>query len=114
MIIELRCVEMEKKELKVPIALKEVVKRHQAIFENPKGPPPSREKDHTIVLKEGTNPVSVRPYHYPQIQKDEIEKMARDMLQDQFVRPSTNPCSIPGDSFFFRKKRWFKAFLCGL
>ena len=27
--------------------------------------PPPRSKDHAIVLKEGSDPVSIRPYRYP-------------------------------------------------
>lgn len=36
---------------------------------------PSRNHDHKIVLKEGTSPINIRPYKYPVIQKNEIEKL---------------------------------------
>ena len=62
-----------------------IIHKYQAIYNDPKNLPPPRNKDHAIVLKEGTNPVSVRPYRYPQIQKDEIEKMVLDMLKALIV-----------------------------
>ncbi|KAL8126621.1 hypothetical protein AgCh_013755 [Apium graveolens] len=44
------------------------------------GLPPKRHQDHNIVMKEGSDPVNVRPYRYPQAQKDEIERLIHDML----------------------------------
>ena len=35
---------------------------------------PKRRYDHRIHLKDPTKPTVVRPYRYPQIQKDELEK----------------------------------------
>ena len=96
LLVELRCIQAEEKqEWRVLAALKGVVQSHLAIFESPKGLPPNRQKNHAIVLKEGTNPVSVQPYRYPQIQKDEIEKLVRDMLHAQIIRLSTSPFSSP-------------------
>lgn len=50
------------------------------IFEPPRGLPPVRRQDHRIHLKPNTEAVAVRPYRYPQLQKDEIEKQCEDML----------------------------------
>lgn len=70
---------------------REVVENFKEVFSEPHGLPPVREKDHAINLKEGTSPVSVRPYRYPQIQKDEIKRMVKDMLVAHIIRPSSSP-----------------------
>lgn len=52
------------------------------MFQPIKGLPPARYLDQSIELKQGEGPVNIRPYRYPQFQKDEIE-------------PSTSPFSHP-------------------
>jgi hypothetical protein len=44
------------------------------VFAEPTGLPPPRPFDHRIHLLPSTPPVAVRPYRYPQLLKDEIEK----------------------------------------
>jgi hypothetical protein len=44
------------------------------VFAEPTGLPPPRPFDHRIHLLPSTPPVTVRPYRYPQLLKDEIEK----------------------------------------
>lgn len=50
--------------------------------------PPSRGHEHAITLKDGTYPVSVRPYRYSHLQKNEIEKLILEMLQAKIRQPS--------------------------
>jgi hypothetical protein len=50
------------------------------IFEEPHDLPPQRRHDHHIHLLPGTAPVVVRPYRYPQLLKDEVERQCADML----------------------------------
>lgn len=45
------------------------------------GLPPTRSHDHKIVLKEGTQPINLRPHRYNSMQKDIIETMISEMLE---------------------------------
>jgi len=65
------------------------------VFAVPTGLPPSISNDHCIPLIKGADPVEVRPYRYPHSQKEEIEKMVSDMLQEGIIVPSTSPFSSP-------------------
>jgi hypothetical protein len=65
------------------------------VFEEPKGLPPIRSHDHQIVLKEGSQPISVRPYRYPHFRKGKIEKIMKDLLELGAIRPSQSPFSSP-------------------
>jgi len=56
------------------------------IFAEPKALPPHGTCDHQIILKEGTSPVNVRPYRYPTLQKDVIERIVKEMLESGVVR----------------------------
>lgn len=79
----------------IPPFLKNVVQQHSKVFEMPKGLPPTRHRDHHIVLREGTDPVNVRPYRYPQTQKDEIERLIHDMMAAGIIQLSNSPFSSP-------------------
>ena len=50
-----------------------------------------REHDHGITLKAGIESISVRPYRYPCLQKDEIEKQITQMLTSGIIQPSVSP-----------------------
>jgi hypothetical protein len=76
-------------------SMKELLQAFLDIFTDPSSLPPTREVDHIITLKEGTEPVNVRPYKYAHYQKNEIEKQVQDMLTTRLVRSSTCPFSSP-------------------
>lgn len=80
-----------------PIAeeLRSIIDEFTELFQTPTGLPPNREIEHRITLKEGTNPVNVRPYRYAYFQKEEIEKQVEAMLQSGIIRPSSSPFSSP-------------------
>lgn len=67
----------------------------QDIFTEPIGLPPPRRHDHRLHLLSGTAPVVVRPYRYPQLLKDEIEKQCDAMLAQGIIRASTSAFSSP-------------------
>lgn len=68
---------------------------YQDIFIEPRGLPPPRRQDHRIHLLPGMAPVAVRPYRYPQLLKDEIERQCEDMLAQGIICETTSPFSSP-------------------
>ena len=65
------------------------------VFDAPKQLPPARRLDHRIHLLPATAPIAVRPYRYPQLLKDEIERQCEEMLRLGIIRPSTSAFSSP-------------------
>ena len=51
-----------------------LTKAYAELFQEPNHLPPQREIEHRIHLKEGADPVNVRPYRYAHFQKEEIER----------------------------------------
>lgn len=79
----------------LPAPMKTIVTEFADLFNAPTQLPPSREIEHRIPLKEGTDPVNVRPYRYAYYQKDEIERQVQEMLTAGIIRPSSSPFSSP-------------------
>ncbi|KFK32133.1 hypothetical protein AALP_AA6G202700 [Arabis alpina] len=63
-----------------------------SVFEEPQGLPPCRGKEHAIA---GASPVSVRPFRYPQVQREELEKQVVAMLAADIIKESPSPFSSP-------------------
>lgn len=61
--------------------LERLLDAYDDVFAAPTGLPPARLCDHRIHLKPATEPIAVRPYRYPQLQKDELERQCEEMLQ---------------------------------
>lgn len=81
--------------VKVPGNLEGLLTQYSSVFEIPTELPPSRGKEHGIVLEDGAKPISVRPFRYPQVQKAEIERQIASMLAAGFIQESGSPFSSP-------------------
>lgn len=75
--------------------LDQLLQSYEDVFREVEQLPPVRCHDHKITLKEGTDPISVRPYRYPAFQKNIIEEMVKEMLNKGIIRPSSSPFSAP-------------------
>jgi hypothetical protein len=75
--------------------LADLLQQHNDIFDEPHGLPPARPCDHHIHLLLDTAPIVVRPYRYPQLQKDELERQVVVMLAQGIIRISTSLFSAP-------------------
>ena len=65
-------------------------------FQDPTTLPPSRGiYDHRIPLQPGAAPVNIRPHRYPLKQKDFIEKLIKEMLENGVIQPSYSPFASP-------------------
>jgi hypothetical protein len=78
-----------------PALLERLLDLFADLFTEPTGLPPERPCDHRIHLKPGTDPIAVRPYRYPHLQKDELERQCDAILQQGVIRESTSPFSAP-------------------
>ena len=76
-------------------ALDALLHKYQPTFQVPTTLPPTHSHDHRIPLELGSKPVSLRPYRYPHIQKNEIEKVVKEMLSTGIIQPSSSPLSSP-------------------
>jgi hypothetical protein len=90
-----KSVQLRSLEVGHDLHLQGILDTFKDLFQEPQGLPPSRLCDHRICLKEGSDPVVVRPYRYPHRQKDEIERQCTEMLAQGIIRPSHSPFSSP-------------------
>ena len=75
--------------------LQGILQKFTSITQLPSRLLPPRGHEHAIVLKEGTSLINVRPFRYPQAQKDEIERLVGEMLAAGIIRPSNSLFSSP-------------------
>ena len=66
------------------------------LFAEPTSLPPARPHfDHRIPLKEGTDAINLRPYRYPTSQKDVIEELVQELIDQGTIRDSNSPFAAP-------------------
>jgi hypothetical protein len=57
--------------------------------------PPHKRYDHTVPLLHGATTVNAKPYMYPPLHKDEIEKQVKTLISNGLICPSTSPFALP-------------------
>ena len=73
----------------------------EVLFEAPTELPPKRTHDHQIPLQDESQVVKTKPYRYPTIQKNKIERMMVELKASGFIRDS---CSSFASPIVFVKK----------
>ncbi|GJZ00414.1 retrotransposon-related protein [Tanacetum coccineum] len=76
-------------------SLEEVIKSFKDVFKVPKQLPPTRSHDHRIPLLSGTQPINIRPYRHPPVQKDAIELMVKELLESGVIKHSQSSFASP-------------------
>ena len=62
--------------------IQDMIRKHEKIFQDlPMKMPPNREIEHTIEVKVGSDPINIKPYRYPHLQKAEIESLIQYLLK---------------------------------
>lgn len=70
--------------------MQKLLREYTELFQEPTQLHPTRDTDHCITLKEGTEPVNVRPYRYAYFLKAKIKKQVHEMLSSGLIRPNTS------------------------
>ena len=76
-------------------ALTQLLQDFGKVFEIHTGLPPLRNHEHSITLKEDSQPICERPYRYPFYQKYKIEKIVKELLEAESIRASQSPFFSP-------------------
>lgn len=82
-------------EVKKDEQIEKILQQFASVFQEPQELPPFRTQDHHIRLKEGSQPMNIRPYRYPYVQKEEIEKIVKEMLSNGIIQASNSPYVFP-------------------
>lgn len=79
----------------MPRGLQQLLTEFDDLFGNPTGLPPPRAHNHRIPLLDESAVVKIRPYRYPTVQKNEIERIVQEMLHTGVIRDSTSAFASP-------------------
>lgn len=77
---------------------------HELVQDLKRLPPVRHWFDHAKPLQEGANPVNIRPYRYPAMQKSVIEELIKEMMHKGIIQMSSSP--FASLVFLVKKKIW--------
>ncbi|GJV31041.1 retrovirus-related pol polyprotein from transposon 17.6 [Tanacetum coccineum] len=75
--------------------LQQLLDAFSDVFDSLTQLPPKRILDHSIKLTEGSNPVNLKAYRYGPLQKNVIENMVKEMLENSIIRESQSEFASP-------------------
>jgi Retroviral aspartyl protease/Reverse transcriptase (RNA-dependent DNA polymerase) len=78
-----------------PCSVQVILDQFPNVFDAPNFLPPSRCCDHKIELIPNSKLVNLRPYRFSHFQKIELEKILDELLQNNFIQPSTSSFASP-------------------
>ncbi|XP_027182371.1 uncharacterized protein LOC113780793 [Coffea eugenioides] len=78
-----------------PDSLTKLLAKYDDVFAEPNTLPPNRCHDHQIPLKPDAQPFKIPPYRYPHVQKNEIDRQVKDMLNSGLIQDSHSPFASP-------------------
>lgn len=70
-----------------------LIDKYRKVFEEPKHLLSYHNMDHCIHLQMGSSLVNVQPYRDPYFQKEAMEKLVQDMLENGVIQHSNSPFS---------------------
>lgn len=94
-LIQVSTVEKQEENKETTKRVSKLLEEYEDVFSIPVQLPPKRRQDHHIPIKEGSKPVNANPYRCPYFQKEEIEKIIKEMLSNGIIRHSTSPFASP-------------------
>ncbi|PNX64990.1 hypothetical protein L195_g054307, partial [Trifolium pratense] len=87
----------------LPASIQQVIQQFADIFNEPTHLPHSRVCfDHKISLRAGTETFNLRPYRYSIVQKNIIDQLVQDMMEQGIIQHSSSPFASP--TVLVRKK----------
>ena len=95
LLLQITSVEAGALEVKLFAEVDLLLQEFRHVFETPTGLPLLKGHKHPIVLKEGAQPMCQGPYRYPFYQKNEIEKIVKELLSVGSIRNSSSPFASP-------------------
>ncbi|XP_026409868.1 uncharacterized protein LOC113304966 [Papaver somniferum] len=79
----------------IPEPITRLIQEFSDIFDEPKQLPRTRSLFHSIPLKPNSEPVNLRPYKCPYIQKGVVEQLVKEMLNSRVIQNSHSPFASP-------------------